>query len=61
MASEYYFPKLNLFHVYTAGSYNVLSDEVSVSGFSSGGFMAVQFHIAFSKSLMGVGAISGGM
>ena len=39
----------------------MLSDEVSVSGFSSGGFMAVQFHVAFSKSLVGVGAISGGM
>ena len=31
-----------------------------MSGFSSGGYFAVQFHVAFSKSIMGVGAVAGG-
>ena len=35
-------------------------DRISVSGFSSGGYFAVQFHVAFSKSIMGVGAVAGG-
>jgi poly(3-hydroxybutyrate) depolymerase len=33
---------------------------VSVSGFSSGGFAANQFHVAFSASLVGAGIIAGG-
>jgi poly(3-hydroxybutyrate) depolymerase len=32
----------------------------SVSGLSSGGFMAVQYGVAFSSSLVGVGVIAGG-
>ena len=32
----------------------------SVSGLSSGAYMAVQFHIAFSAGLIGVGAVAGG-
>lgn len=32
----------------------------SVSGLSSGASMAVQFHVAFSASLVGVGAVAGG-
>jgi hypothetical protein len=35
-------------------------DKVSVSGISSGGFMAHQFHVAHSGNLMGVGIIAGG-
>lgn len=31
-----------------------------MSGLSSGAFFAVQFHVAFSKSIMGVGVIAGG-
>ena len=33
---------------------------ISVSGFSSGGFFAVQFHVAFSKIVMGAGVMAGG-
>lgn len=33
---------------------------ISVSGLSSGAYFAVQFHVAFSKSIMGVGVIAGG-
>lgn len=42
-------------------NYNINTDMVSLSGFSSGGYMAVQFHVAFSKLLMGVGILAGGM
>ena len=34
--------------------------EVSVSGVSSGGFMAVQFHVAHSGRVKGVGVVAGG-
>ena len=44
----------------TAGSYNVDSKDTSVSGLSSGGYMAVQFHIAFSKTVRGAGITAGG-
>ncbi|MBY4675883.1 extracellular catalytic domain type 2 short-chain-length polyhydroxyalkanoate depolymerase [Marinobacterium arenosum] len=37
-----------------------LSDQTSISGLSSGGFMAAQYHIAYSKDLIGVGVIAGG-
>ena len=33
---------------------------MSVSGLSSGAYFAVQFHVAFSSSIMGVGAVAGG-
>ena len=32
----------------------------SVSGFSSGGFMAVQLQVAYSKSIIGAGIVAGG-
>jgi poly(3-hydroxybutyrate) depolymerase len=32
----------------------------SVSGMSSGGYMAVQFHLAFSNDLIGAGIVAGG-
>ena len=36
------------------------SKEFSVSGISSGAFMAVQMGVAFSKDIVGLGAIAGG-
>jgi len=41
-------------------SFNVDSMQSSVSGLSSGGFMAVQFHTAYSARIMGAGVIAGG-
>lgn len=35
--------------------------KVSVSGLSSGGFMAVQYSIAWSSEVMGVGVVAGGL
>ena len=37
------------------------ADTVSVSGFSSGGYMAVQFHVAFSGIVCGAGITAGGI
>jgi poly(3-hydroxybutyrate) depolymerase len=34
--------------------------QLSVSGLSSGGFMAVQFEVAFSASVIGAGIVAGG-
>jgi hypothetical protein len=36
------------------------SKHASVSGISSGGFMAVQMHVAFSSNVMGAGVVAGG-
>ena len=33
---------------------------VSVSGVSSGGYAAVQYHLSFSSTLVGVGVVAGG-
>ena len=41
-------------------SYNVDTNQITVSGLSSGGFFAVQFHVAYSKIIRGVGVIAGG-
>lgn len=41
-------------------SYQIDLGKTSVSGLSSGGFMATQFHVAFSKTVMGAGIIAGG-
>lgn len=41
-------------------SYNVKLDETSISGISSGAFMAVQFGVAHSAIVKGVGATAGG-
>ena len=35
-------------------------DQLSVSGLSSGAFFAVQFHVAFSETVMGAGIVAGG-
>jgi len=41
--------------------YNVSVDQVSVSGLSSGGFMAAQMHVAYSNTIRkGAGIIAGG-
>jgi hypothetical protein len=41
-------------------SYDVKLDETSVSGISSGAYMAVQFAVAHSSLVVGVGALAGG-
>lgn len=42
------------------GRYNVKPDEITVSGISSGAYMAVQMAVSDSAIVKGVGAISGG-
>ena len=47
--------------VVTLPKYNVSFDDVSVSGISSGGYMAAQMHFAYSKTIKkGAGVIAGG-
>jgi chitodextrinase len=41
-------------------SYNVDINQTSVSGVSAGGYMAVQFDVAYSSMLRGAGVIAGG-
>jgi hypothetical protein len=41
-------------------SFNIDTNHISVSGLSSGGYMAVQFDVAFSSILRGAGIIAGG-
>ncbi|XP_071806569.1 poly(3-hydroxybutyrate) depolymerase-like [Asterias amurensis] len=41
-------------------NYGADPTKVSVSGVSSGANMAVQLHVAYSSSIMGVGAVAGG-
>lgn len=41
-------------------TYNIDPEQISVSGLSSGGYMAVQMHVAFSKTFRGAGVIAGG-
>lgn len=36
------------------------TEDVTVSGISAGGFMASQFHVAFSSRVQGVGILAGG-
>ena len=43
------------------GGYSVDPTQVSVSGVSSGAFMANQLHIAHSADIMGAGLIAGGL
>ncbi len=42
-------------------SYNIDTNNISISGLSSGGFMAVQMHVAYSSTFMGVGSVAGGV
>lgn len=46
--------------VVALGQYKVLKGQSSVSGLSSGAFMAVQLHLAHSASFAGAGIIAGG-
>ncbi|KAF0982265.1 hypothetical protein FDP41_011195 [Naegleria fowleri] len=39
---------------------NIIPHSLSVSGLSSGGFMAVQFQFAYSSSIVGAGIFAGG-
>lgn len=41
-------------------SYKVNTKQISVSGVSSGGYMAQQLHVAFSNNITGAGIIAGG-
>ncbi|ARV61053.1 hypothetical protein BZZ01_22695 [Nostocales cyanobacterium HT-58-2] len=41
-------------------SLNIDGNNITVSGLSSGGFMAVQMHLAFSNRIQGVGVVAGG-
>ena len=41
-------------------SLGVHESGISVSGLSSGAFMAVQYHVAFSAEVMGAGVVAGG-
>jgi poly(3-hydroxybutyrate) depolymerase len=43
------------------GSYPIDSAKVSISGISSGAFMANQVHIAHSAAIMGAGLVAGGL
>jgi len=42
------------------GSYAVDPNAISVSGLSSGGYMAQQYHVAHAKQIMGVGIVAAG-
>src|SRR5881398_2384104 len=47
--------------VVTLPKYNVSVNDVSISGFSSGAYMAAQMHFAYSKTIRkGAGIIAGG-
>ena len=41
-------------------SLNINGNQVTVSGLSSGAFMAVQMHVAFSDRIQGAGVVAGG-
>ena len=52
-------PALAQSHVALSG-YNADISQSSISGISSGGFMAVQFGTAWSSVIKGVGVVAGG-
>lgn len=39
---------------------NIDTDQISISGLSSGGYMATQYHLAHAEQVSGVGIIAGG-
>jgi hypothetical protein len=45
----------------TLGSYNVAAGSVTVSGVSSGAFMALQMEVAYSASISGAASVAGGI
>lgn len=46
--------------MFSVEKYNVDPKQVTVSGFSSGGAQAMQFHFCHSSRISGVGIFSGG-
>lgn len=48
-----------VFSALTLPTYNIDMSQSSVSGVSSGASMAVQFHVAFSSTIVGAGVIAG--
>ncbi len=42
------------------GSYNIDKNGISVSGISAGGYIAQQYHVAHSDSIMGAGILAAG-
>jgi hypothetical protein len=53
-------PRLPAWGTERLGSYAVDPNAISVSGISSGGYMAQQYHVAHSKQIMGVGIVAAG-
>ncbi|WEF31910.1 extracellular catalytic domain type 2 short-chain-length polyhydroxyalkanoate depolymerase [Pseudoduganella chitinolytica] len=53
-------PALRPTHAQAASLPALKAEQLSVSGLSSGGFMAVQFDVAYSASIVGAGIIAGG-
>jgi len=53
-------PRLSAWGTEKLGRYAVDPDTISVSGISSGGYMAQQYHVAHSKQIMGVGILAAG-
>ncbi|KAJ5068005.1 dipeptidyl peptidase four (iv) family [Anaeramoeba ignava] len=51
---------LFLFLFWIVIALNINTSAVSVSGISSGGYFAVQYHVAHSSEIMGAGIIAGG-
>jgi poly(3-hydroxybutyrate) depolymerase len=47
------------FSTCASGTYRLIKDSITVSGISSGGSMATQLHVAFSKTFSGVGIVTG--
>ena len=50
----------SLTDVREAHGLNIDQNQISVSGISSGGWMANQFHIAYSEKIMGIGILAAG-
>ena len=45
---------------YVTEEYDIDVGAISISGFSSGAYMATQMHVAFSSRIMGVAMFAGG-
>ena len=44
----------------TLGTYNIAAHSVTVAGISSGGYMAVQLQVAYSRAIYGTAVMAGG-
>lgn len=53
--------QVNATDIPALGSYNIDEEKISVSGISSGAFMANQLHIALSDRFIGAGMVAGGL